>query len=50
MADGTVRSQVEAVIGEEMCDMLLQDGETVCDHMTMAQLDMLNSCLSSESS
>ena len=33
-----------------MCQMLLEDGDRVCDHMTMAQLDMLNSCLSSESS
>jgi len=48
--DGTVRSQIEAIIGQEMCQMLLEDGDRVCDRMTMAQLDMLNSCLSSESS
>lgn len=48
--DNTVRSQVEAIIGQDMCQMLLEDGDKVCDHMTMAQLDMLNSCLSSESS
>lgn len=50
MVDGIVKSQVEAIIGQEMCQMLLEDGDKVCDHMTMAQLDMLNSCLSSESS
>ena len=48
--DGMVQSQVEGIIGQDMCQMLLEDGDKVCDHMTMAQLDMLNSCLSSESS
>ncbi|XP_065884652.1 armadillo-like helical domain containing protein 1 [Dysidea avara] len=45
-----VRSQVEAIVGDEMCEMILTDVDKVCDHITMAQLDMLTSCLSSESS
>ena len=48
--DDTVQSQVEGIIGQDMCQMLLEDGDKVCDQMTMVQLDMLNSCLSSESS
>lgn len=41
---------MEAIVGDEMCQLIITDVDKVCDHMTMAQLDMLTSCLSSESS